>query len=120
MTLERRIARAFLGAPDAEPEPTIAEGTAIAQPIRLPECLAVLRESGGGAVMLSEKEIGDATLELARGGAYVEPTSAQAAAAFGRLLRAGSINPAETTVVVLTGSGLKSTPRIAELLGVAL
>jgi threonine synthase len=114
------IARAFLGAPEADPEPTIAEGTAIAQPIRLPECLEALRESGGGAVMLSEKEIGDATLELARGGAYVEPTSAQAAAAFGRLLRAGSINPAETTVVVLTGSGLKSTPRIAELLGVAL
>ncbi|MBV1799558.1 pyridoxal-phosphate dependent enzyme [Siccirubricoccus sp. G192] len=114
------IARAFLGAPDAEPEPTIAEGTAIAQPIRLPECLEALRESGGGAVMLSEKEIGAATLELARGGVYVEPTSAQAAAAFGRLLRAGSINPAETTVVVLTGSGLKSTPRIAELLGVTL
>ncbi|MBY0332757.1 MAG: pyridoxal-phosphate dependent enzyme [Acetobacteraceae bacterium] len=114
------IARAFLGAPSAAPRPTLAEGTAIAQPIRLPECLAVLRESSGGAVMLSEEEIGAATLELARSGIYVEPTCAQAAAAFGHLLRAGRIKSGETTVVVLTGTGLKSTPRIAELLGVAL
>ena len=114
------IARAFLGAPEAAPVPTMAEGTAIAQPIRLPECLAVLRESGGGAVMLAEEEIGAATLDLARTGIYVEPTCAQAAAAFARLLKAGTIRPEETTVVVLTGTGLKSTPRIAELLGVAL
>jgi threonine synthase len=115
------IARAFLGeAPAAEAKPTIAEGTAIAQPIRLPECLAVLRESGGGAVMLAEEEIAAATLDLARTGVYVEPTCAQAAAAFGRLLRAGAIRAEETTVVVLTGTGLKATPRIAELLGVAL
>ncbi len=114
------IARAFLGAPAAAPQPTMAEGTAIAQPIRLPECLAVLRESGGGAVMLEEAEIGAATLELARTGIYVEPTCAQAAAAFGQLVRAGRIRPEERTVLVLTGTGLKSTPRIAELLGVAL
>lgn len=114
------IARAFLGAPEAAPVPTMAEGTAIAQPIRLPECLSVLRESGGGAVMLAEDEIGAATLELARSGIYVEPTCAQAAAAFASLLKAGIISPEETTVVVLTGTGLKSTPRIAELLGVAL
>jgi threonine synthase len=114
------IARAFLGQPEAAPRPTIAEGTAIAQPIRLPECLAALRASGGGAVMLEEAEIAAATLDLARMGFFVEPTCAQAAAAFARLLRAGTIRPGETTVVVLTGTGLKATPRIAELLGVAV
>lgn len=114
------IARAFLQADPAEPRPTIAEGTAIAQPIRLREVLGVLEETGGGAVMLSEAEIGQATLDLARTGIYVEPTCAQAAAAFGRLLASGAIKPGETTVVVLTGTGLKATPRIAELLGVAL
>ena len=87
------IARASLGAPEAAPAPTMAEGTAIAQPMRLPECLAALRESGGGAVMLSEAEIAAATLELARGGIYVEPTCAQAAAAFGHLLRRGRSAP---------------------------
>ncbi|WP_188903724.1 pyridoxal-phosphate dependent enzyme [Caldovatus sediminis] len=114
------IARAFLGAPAAAPAPTIAEGTAIARPIRLPEVLQVLRDTGGGAVMLNEAEIGAATLDLARGGVYVEPTSAQAAAAFAKLLASGAIRAEETTVVVLTGTGLKATPRIAELMGVSL
>ena len=49
----------------------------------------------GGAVMLSEDEIGAATLDLARTGIYVEPTSAQAAgrvpqAAGGRRDHAGA------------------------------
>jgi threonine synthase len=118
------IAAAFLAGSDVpvatEIKPTIAEGTAIAQPIRLAEVLGTLRETRGGAVMLSEAEIGAATLDLARIGSYVEPTAAQAAAAFGKLLAAGTIAPEQSTVLVLTGSGLKATPRIAELLGVAL
>jgi threonine synthase len=114
------IARAFLGEAPVAAQPTIAEGTAIAQPIRLPEVNQVLTETGGGAVMLTEEEIAQATLDLARTGVYVEPTCAQAAAAFARLLEAGTIRADETTVVVLTGTGLKSTPRIAELMGLAL
>jgi threonine synthase len=118
------IAAAFIAGSDtpvaSEVKPTIAEGTAIAQPIRLAEVLGVLRETAGGAVMLSEAEIGAATLDLARIGIYVEPTSAQAAAAFAKLLAAGTIAAEQTTVLVLTGSGLKATPRIAELLGVRL
>jgi threonine synthase len=118
------IAAAFLagshGPVAAEIAPTIAEGTAIAQPIRLAEVLGTLRETRGGAVMLSEAEIAAATLQLAGMGVYVEPTSAQAAAAFGKLLAAGTITPGQTTVLVLTGSGLKATPRIAELLGISV
>jgi threonine synthase len=118
------IAAAFIAGSDTAVStairPTIAEGTAIAQPIRLTEVLGALRETRGGAVMLSEAEIAAATLELARIGIYVEPTSAQAAAAFARLLAAGTVTPEQTTVLVLTGSGLKATPRIAELLGVTL
>jgi threonine synthase len=118
------IGAAFLAGSDAMVDspvrPTIAEGTAIAQPIRLREVLGVLRESGGGAVLLSEAEIGAATLELATGGVYVEPTSAQTASAFARLLQSGAITPEQRTVLVMTGTGLKATPRIAELLGVVL
>jgi threonine synthase len=114
------IARAALGLPAAEPKPTIAEGTAIAQPIRMPECLQAMRESEGGAVLLEEAEIAAAALELARGGIYTEPTSAQAAAAFGKLLAEGRIRSEETSVVVLTGTGLKATQRYAELLGVTI
>jgi threonine synthase len=114
------IARDFLGLPAVAAKPTIAEGTAIAQPLRSAEVRDVLTHSGGGAVMLEEDEIAAATLDLARTGIYVEPTCAQAAAAFARLLAAGTIRADETTVVVLTGTGLKSTPRIAELLGVSI
>jgi threonine synthase len=118
------IAAAFLAGietlPDRPVLPTIAEGTAIAKPLRLRECLGALRETGGGGVLLGEEEIAAATLDLARQGIYAEPTSAQSAAAFARLLASGAITPDQTTVLVLTGSGLKATPRIAELLGVAL
>lgn len=118
------IVRAFLagdGQVAAAPVlPTIAEGTAIAQPIRLAEILGTLRETRGGAVMLTEQEIGQSVLDLAGSGIYVEPTSAQVAAAFGKLLASGVIAPEQTTVLVLTGSGLKATPRIAELMGIAL
>jgi threonine synthase len=118
------VSAAFLDGSDAAVEteirPTMAEGTAIAHPIRLPELLGTLRQTRGGAVMLSEQEITDATFELARMGVYVEPTAAQPAAALAKLLATGVILPEQTTVLVLTGSGLKATPRMAELLGVAL
>jgi threonine synthase len=118
------IAAAFLAGAQAMVacpiRPTIAEGTAIAQPIRLREVLGTLRETGGGAVMLSEEEIVAATLELAAGGIYVEPTSAQVLAAHRRLLASGAVAAGQTTVLVLTGSGLKATSRIADMLGVPL
>lgn len=114
------IAAAAMGLAALAVRPTIAEGTAIAAPIRLPEVVAALHETGGGAVMLTEAEIETEVLHLARMGFYVEPTCAQAAAAFGKLLASGKIGPDEVTVVVLTGTGLKATARIADLLGVVL
>jgi threonine synthase len=103
--------------PDVAITPTIAEGTAIARPIRLSEVLGTLRESEGGAVMLTETEIAHAVFELARLGVFVEPTCAQVVPAFAKLLESGAITPDQRTVLVLTGSGLKATPRIAGLLG---
>jgi threonine synthase len=96
---------------------TIAEGAAIAKPVRAREVLAALRRSGGATVAVSEAEIEGALFELSRIGLYVEPTSAIAAAAFTKLIEHGVIQPGETTVLVLTGSGLKATQRIGELLG---
>ena len=96
---------------------TIAEGASIAKPVRAREVLAALRRSGGATVAVSEAEIEKALFELGRIGLYVEPTSALAAAAFTKLMERGIIQPGETTVLVLTGSGLKATQRIGELLG---
>jgi threonine synthase len=101
-----------------EVRPTIAEGAAIAKPVRMREVLAAIRRSGGGTVAVAEDEIVAALMKLATSGLYAEPTSASAAAALSKLLAAGRIQPAETSVVVLTGSGLKATQRVGELMGV--
>ena len=94
---------------------TIAEGTAIKHPLRLREIIGALRESGGGTVALTEEEIVAALRRLARQGLFVEPTSASAAAALDKLSGAGSIKANETTVVLLTGNGLKAATTIADL-----
>ena len=99
-----------------EVRPTIADGASIAKPVRAREVLAALRRSGGATVAVSEAEIKGALFELGRIGLYVEPTSALAAAAFTELLQSGVVQPSETTVLVLTGAGLKTTQRIGELL----
>ena len=100
-----------------EVKPTIAEGTAITKPIRLKPVLEAIRRSGGSTVAVTEEEIVASVLDLAGIGLYAEPTSATAAAAYTRLLAAGTIKQEETTIVVLTGSGLKATQRIGEILG---
>ena len=71
--------------------------------------------SGGGTVALAEEEIVAALRRLARQGLFAEPTSASAAAALAKLSEAGSIKSNETTVVLLTGNGLKAASTIADL-----
>lgn len=96
--------------------PTVAEGIASSQPTRLREVLRAVRGSGGAIAAVSEDEIVAALGRLARMGLYVEPTCASAAAGLNQWLASGAIRPDETTVVVLTGSGLKSSERIGQLL----
>ena len=97
--------------------PTVAEGTAIKRPIRLREMLQALRESKGGTTAVSESEIIEASLALARNGIYVEPTCAHAAAGFAKLIEDGSIAAAEDTIVILTGTGLKTTSFYTDQIG---
>jgi threonine synthase len=99
-----------------ETGPTLAEGIATARPTRVAEVLAAVRDSGGAIVAVDEDEIVVALGRLARQGLYVEPTSAAAAAGLSRLLASGLIRPHESTVLVLTGSGLKASAVIGELL----
>ncbi len=95
---------------DARPVlPTLAEGAAIARPLRMAQMLDALRGSGGGTVAVTEDELVTARRALAHLGFFVEPTSALAAAAQTLLLERGVITPEQTTVILLTGSGLKST-----------
>jgi threonine synthase len=98
------------------PTATIADGIATVKPVRTAEVLAALRRSGGGVVTVSEAEIGPALKTLGRLGLFVEPTAATAGAALSRLLRDRTIRPDKTTIVVLTGHGLKATDKTAKLL----
>ncbi len=100
------------------PGTTVADGIATVKPVRTLEVLRALRRSGGGVVAVPEAEIAPALVTLGRLGLFVEPTAATGAAACTLLLSDGTIRPGETTIVVLTGHGLKATDKIAELLGV--
>lgn len=96
--------------------PTIAEGAAIGAPLRLHQMLEALRDTGGATIAVAESDIVTALSELCAQGLFVEPTSALAAAAHTRLLESGRIAPEETTVIVLTGSGLKAASTVRDLL----
>jgi threonine synthase len=94
---------------------TIAEGTAIAHPLRLKEMVHALKDSGGASVAVTEEEIIAALRRLARLGLFVEPTSASAAAAFTKLTAMGVIQERESTVMLISGTGIKTASTIAEL-----
>jgi threonine synthase len=95
---------------------TIAEGTAIRRPLRLREMITALRETGGSTVAIPEDGIVSALKRLAREGLFAEPTSATAVAAMDDLINRQVINAKERTVVLITGTGVKSASLIAELL----
>ena len=107
------LARAWeRGASDVEPVEegeTVAEGVRIAAPPWGRAVLAAVRESNGAVLALPDEETMMAQRKLAHQGFYVEPTSALAVAALNHLRdRLGG-----TPVVVLTGSGFKSPPLMA-------
>ncbi len=95
---------------------TIAEGTAIKRPIRLKQIIGALRESRGSTIALEEQAIVAGLRKTCAAGLFIEPTSATATAAFDRLAADGIITEKETTVVMLSGSGLKAAPVVSDLL----
>jgi threonine synthase len=95
---------------------TIAEGIASSKPTRVREVLRAVKNSGGSILAVTEEEIVGALGALARQGLYVEPTSAAAAAGLRQLFRDNTIARDETTVLVLTGTGLKASEKIGQLL----
>lgn len=86
---------------------SMAEGIRIQHPPRDRQILDAVRESGGDILTVGEAEIYAGWFGLAGRGLFVEPTAAVTAAAAERLLGDGTIAGGETTVVALTGTGLK-------------
>jgi threonine synthase len=99
--------------------PTIADGIASAKPVRLREVLGAVRDTGGDCLAVTEDEIVAALRTFAEQGFFIEPTTAAAGAGLTRLIASGAISAGQTTVVILTGSGLKAVEKIGVVLGLA-
>ena len=93
-----------------EKEETIAEGIAIAEPVRGRQILEAIRETGGEILAVTEKEIKVALKEMGRKGHFIEPTSSATIAGLKKYLRKKRQN--ETVVSTLTGMGLKSAGKM--------
>jgi threonine synthase len=102
-------------APAAAPRPTLAEGIALPRPVRGPEVLRALRETGGGVATVSEAAIRQGLLDLGRRGFCVEPTSAVVLPGLEALESRGLVRPDEEVVLVLSGFGLKASAALQEL-----
>ncbi len=100
------------GYPGVRTRRTIAEGIACANPIRGPEVVHAVRSTGGIIEIADEEEIIAAVSMAARLGFCIEPTSATALAGATRLFKSGACAPGTTSVIVLTGNGLKSMDKI--------
>jgi threonine synthase len=98
------------------PGATLAEGTRIGSPARPRQILAALRDSGGWAEAIGEDQLVATLRDLWRQGLYVEPTAALGAAACRAYLERADRRPDGPLVVLLTGSGLKTTETIGSLI----
>ncbi|MBN1936122.1 MAG: threonine synthase [Anaerolineae bacterium] len=87
-------------------QPTVAEGIAIADPVRGPQIVRAVRESGGWFIAVDEAEIQAALHAMWRRGFYIEPTAAAAMAGVSQYVR--TVAAGELIVSTFTGHGLKA------------
>jgi threonine synthase len=94
--------------------PTMAEGIAVAEPVRGREIITAVERSGGFFMTVLEEEIRCGLADALSRGFYIEPTSAVVCAAISKL---GIDRELEQPVVSLfTGHGLKAAEKIVKLL----
>jgi threonine synthase len=95
------------GSPVANPR-TVASAIRIGNPASWEGATSARDESGGMIAAVTDTEILSAQIRLANSeGLFAEPASAAPLALLVRLVQEGRIDKDATTVVVLTGSGLK-------------
>lgn len=103
---------------EVPPGDTMAEGVACTKPVRGKKLLEIARETNGGFETVSEKDIIEGWRELNQQGLYVEPTSAVVIKALDRLILKNLIARTDAIVLILTGTGLKATEKLAKYVGV--
>ena len=101
--------------PSINQKPTLAEGIAIALPMRGMQMIDQIRETGGTFLVVEEGEIKSSLLDMVRKGYYIEPTSAAVVAGVDQYLK-NHAQKGERVISVITGHGLKSTEKLAKLI----
>jgi threonine synthase len=87
---------------------TVAAGLRVPKPLGDFLILDAVRASGGTALAVSDGELLDAGIQLAREeGIFAAPEGAACVAALEKLLASGFLKPAERIVIYNTGAGLK-------------
>jgi len=90
------------------PKPSIANGLAVPYPFGMDMMQAVLSESGGTAIALSDEEIIEGVKEIAKTeGLLISPEGASTWMALRKLQERELINEADKIVLLNTGSGYK-------------
>ncbi|PYU10465.1 MAG: threonine synthase [Acidobacteria bacterium] len=93
---------------------TIARSLAIGNPADGPFAMKLIRDSGGWAEDVSDPEIVDAIQLLAETeGIFTETAGGVTVGVTRKLFAQNRIKPEETTVICITGNGLKTTDAIA-------
>jgi threonine synthase len=101
--------------PEPKPE-TIASAIRIGNPVNAAKALHAIRSSGGVAESVTDEEITEAQLMLARQeGIGVEPASAASIAGLKKLVELGEIERDERIVCVTTGHLLKDPERVIQI-----
>jgi threonine synthase len=108
--LYRAFKRGWRETRPVEKKETVAEGIAIAEPVRGRQILEAIHGTDGEILIVTEKEIGRARMEMGRKGHFIEPTSAATVAGLKKYLR--KKRRRETVVSTLTGAGLKSVGKM--------
>jgi threonine synthase len=99
----------YYGGLDAEKirAATIASAIEINHPVNLPKALRALDRCGGVVCEVTDQEILDAKAKVGAGGLGCEPASAASVAGARKLRQAGTIEPGDRVVCILTGHQLK-------------
>ncbi|MFF3765674.1 threonine synthase [Streptomyces sp. NPDC001922] len=97
---------------------TIAKSLAIGNPADGPYVLDICRRTGGAVEDVNDEQVVDAIKLLARTeGIFAETAGGVTVGVLRKLIEAGRIDPAEETVVLNTGDGLKTLDAVAPTTG---
>ena len=102
--------------PVIEGKKTLAEGIAIAAPIRGKQIIKAVRNTNGDFIAVTEAEIKQSLTEMCQKGYYIEPTSASTIAGIKRYLQESQPDKHEVIVSAFTGHGLKAGEKMVNVL----